>query len=115
MVALETPLAQMLRQVQADLGLSDKEMVSALAVSPSVFARWQEGRAIPEGEPRRRLRILAELDNRLQETFVAEDVPGWLRSSNRYLGGGTPAEYLRDGHFERVEGALEIIDSGIFL
>jgi hypothetical protein len=39
----------------------------------------------------------------------------WLRSDNPYLGGLTPLEVLRAGRTDRVEAALEALDSGMFV
>jgi hypothetical protein len=59
---------------------------------------------------------LLALDVRLRETFdSAEESREWLNAENRYLGGLTPAEAVRAGRVDRVEAALEAIDSGIFV
>jgi Antitoxin Xre/MbcA/ParS C-terminal toxin-binding domain len=39
----------------------------------------------------------------------------WLRSESRYVGGQRPIDALRVGEFDRVEAALEALDSGIFV
>jgi hypothetical protein len=59
---------------------------------------------------------LLGLDARLRETFdSAEAIRGWLNAENRYLGGLTPAEAVRAGRVDRVEAALEALDSGVFI
>ena len=44
-----------------------------------------------------------------------EAARAWLHGSSRYLGGLTPAEAIRVGRFDRVEAALEALDSGVFV
>ena len=61
-------------------------------------------------EQRRRL-ALAE---RLREAF-GENAYEWLHADSRYLGGSKPIEALRAGRVDRVEAALEALDSGFFL
>jgi hypothetical protein len=38
----------------------------------------------------------------------------WLHRPNRYLRGLTPADALRVGRPDRVDGALEVIDAGVY-
>jgi transcriptional regulator with XRE-family HTH domain len=115
MVTIQQTLAEMVEQLSRDLGLSAPELASALGISPRTLDRWRNGEVMPQREARQRLANLTALDRRLHDTFVDEDVAGWLRTDNRYLGGLTPAEVIAVGRFDRVEGALEVIDSGIFL
>jgi hypothetical protein len=44
-----------------------------------------------------------------------EAIRGWLNTKNRYLGGLIPTNAVQVGHFDRVEGALEALDSGTFI
>ncbi|MHB1005347.1 MAG: MbcA/ParS/Xre antitoxin family protein [Chloroflexota bacterium] len=56
------------------------------------------------------------LRHRLLGTFTtAEAARAWLNAANRYLGGLTPADALRVGRLDRVEAALEALDSGVFI
>lgn len=58
----------------------------------------------------------AELDalyRRLSEAFDdREAARAWLEAPNRYLGGQTPEDAVRDGRSDRAEAALEALDSG---
>jgi hypothetical protein len=49
------------------------------------------------------------------ETFGFPAGPRWLRSESRYLGGQRPLDALLAGEFDRVEAALEALDSGVFV
>ena len=56
------------------------------------------------------------LDRWLREAFDSpEAIRDWLNAENRYLGGLTPTEAVQVGRFDRVEAALEALDSGIFV
>jgi uncharacterized protein (DUF2384 family) len=49
------------------------------------------------------------------DTFSTEDMAReWLHRPNRYLRGLTPADALRVGRPDRVDGALEVIDAGVY-
>ena len=52
--------------------------------------------------------LVADLDD-------PESRRAWLRSDNPYLGRLTPLEVLRAGRTDRVEAALEALDSGMFV
>jgi uncharacterized protein (DUF2384 family) len=111
----DTTTVRTLDRVQAELGLSDPELAAALGVSADVLRRWRSAAAAPGAEPSRRLRQLATVAAHLSETFAAPGGSRWLRSENRYLGGQRPIDALRVGEFDRVEAALEALDSGIFV
>lgn len=103
-------------QLQAELGLSESDLARALDTSPRTIARWRAGRSYPQHEVRRRLASLLALRHHLLETFAsAEAARAWLNAANRYLGGLTPADALRVGRPDRVEAALEALDSGVFI
>jgi hypothetical protein len=61
------------------------------------------------------LRELSAVATHLNETFSSPGGPRWLRSASSYLGGQRPLDAILDGEFERVEAALEALDSGIFI
>jgi transcriptional regulator with XRE-family HTH domain len=117
MVALSQSNATIrtLDQAQSDLGLSDPEVAEALGVSLETALRWRSARVTPGAEPLRRLRQLSAVATHLNETFVPPGGPRWLRSESNYLGGRRPLDALLAGEFERVEAALEALDSGIFV
>ena len=114
MATVEVATPYLLDRIERDLGLSPTELAEVLAVSPRTLARWRSGETSPQRGAQRHLTELEALADHLQELFMPEAGPLWMRRANRYLGGQTPAEAMRHGHLERVEGALEVIDSGIF-
>ena len=113
---LEITPARAIEQLQHDLSLSPTELAGALNASPRTVKRWRESQTHPQHNTRVRLAALVTLDHHLRETFgSSEAVQAWLHASNRHLGGLTPADALRAGRVDRVEAALEALDSGIFL
>lgn len=102
--------------LQRDLSLPTDVIAGAVGVSTRTVERWGQGDVFPQTEARRRLERLLSLKDRLSETFPApEDVRRWMRADNRYLGGIKPIEAVRAGRLDRVEGALEALDSGMFI
>lgn len=74
------------------------------------------GRAIPQRAARLRLAELLDLARRLEDTFGEDGAAEtWLRTDSCYLGGMKPSEAIRVGRVDRVEAALEALDSGNFL
>ncbi len=105
-----------IQRLGEELGLSSKDLAAALDVDRRTLERWLSSETYPRRATRRRLAVLLHLDERLHETFTGlEGAREWLHGPNRYLGGMRPIEAVRAGRFDRVEAALEGIDSGIFV
>jgi ribosome-binding protein aMBF1 (putative translation factor) len=114
--ALEMAPHRIVEQVGANLGLSTTELAAALATNPRTLERWRSRATYPQRETRRRLADLLALDRHLREMFrTTEAIQEWLHQPSRYLGGLTPADAVRVGRFDRVEAALEALDSGVFI
>ncbi len=113
---LEMTPAQAVERLEGDLGLSRGELAAALDATSRTLERWRAGTTHPQRDSRRRLAALLNLDEHLRDTFTdREAAREWLRAPNPYLGGLTPADALRAGRADRVEAALEALDSGVFV
>jgi uncharacterized protein (DUF2384 family) len=115
-VVLKQAPEGMLAELESQLGLSSDDLARTLGVSRRTLERWRSGETYPQREARRRLVELSTYWERVRESFTSADAArGWLHEPSRYLGGLTPADALRAGRIDRAEGAMEVIDSGIFL
>lgn len=113
---LEVTPRQAVEQLESDLGLSVRELASGLGVDPRTVERWRAGTTYPQHEARRRLAELLAVQRRLHDTFTTvEAIRGWMHSPHPLFGRLTAADMVRLGRFERVDGALEALDSGIFI
>lgn len=108
-----TPLRE-LDELNREFGLSTHDLARMLDVDPRTVDRWLSGQSYPQHEKRRRRATLLGLYRRIRYTFTtAEAARLWAHTPHRYLGWLSPVETLRAGRFDRVEGALEVLDSGI--
>jgi uncharacterized protein (DUF2384 family) len=115
-VLLETTPHEAIERLGVDLGLSNEDVARAVNSSVRTIERWRSGQAYPQTAMRRRLGELVEFHRHLLETFATPDAArAWLHQVNRNLAGLTPTEVLRAGRLDRVEAALEALDSGIFV
>jgi hypothetical protein len=113
---LEMTPRQAVLRLEADLGLSPKDLTGSLSIDRRTLERWLNGDTYPQREARRRLVDLLALNSRLCEAFDGPvGAREWLHASSRYLGGITPAEALRSGRLDRVNAAFEVLESGIFI
>lgn len=113
---LETTAAQAVEGLMKDGGLSARELADALDATPRTIERWRTEGTHPQRETRRRLAALVELDRHLRDTFEhREAARAWLEAPSQYLGGLRPIEAMRVGRVDRVDAALEALDSGVFL
>lgn len=114
-MALTTTPAAVIELWRA-LGLTLSDLTMALGVEPRSLERWRSGEAVPQREARKNLAALENLRCHILETFESpHDASKWLDAANRYLGGLTPADALRVRRPDRVEAALEALDSGVFV
>jgi len=108
--------AQAISLLEADLGLSMKELEAALDAESRTIGRWVAEQSYPQRESRRRLAALIALHRHLSEMFTTmEAARDWLRDPSRYLAGLTPLDVLRIGRVDRAEAALLALESGIHL
>lgn len=113
---LEMTPVRAVERLEEGLGLSANELAAALDVAPRTLERWRAGQTHPQRDARQRLAALVALDDHLRETFEEPETGHkWMHASNGYLGGLTPAEVVRVGRVDRVEAALEALDSGVFV
>jgi hypothetical protein len=115
MAALEIAPATLVEHVERELLLSEHDIAQALGVDLRTLDRWRSG-TYPQRETRDKLSALAALSQRLCATFTTPEVRRvWLQDDSRFLGGLAPIDALRAGRFDRLEAALEALDSGVFL
>ncbi len=109
-------LKHILDEMARDLNITTDVLAGALAAHPRTVQRWREENTVPQKEGRKRLQDLIAVRDHLYATFTSpEAVHAWMHTNNRYLGGLTPAEVARTGRLDRIEAALEALDSGIFI
>lgn len=114
--ALEATPAQLIRRFVDDLGVHHQDIRDIFRIDQRTLDKWLSGEAYPQRAARVRLNELDALHRHLGETFAdMADARTWLVDPSRYLSGLTPLEVLRIGRVDRVEAALEALDSGIFL
>lgn len=107
---------QTIEELLHGFGLTVREFAQPLGVSERTVERWLAGETLPQHDARRRLAELRLLYAHLAETFeTPEAIPLWLHGKSRYLGGLTPADAIRVGRIDRVEAALDALDSGTFV
>ena len=102
--------------LKRDLDLSTDALAGALKVDSRTVERWRTGASFPQRDGRERLEALMNVRNHVLDTFAtAEAARAWMHASNRYLGGLTPAEVAQAGRIDRIEAALTVLDSGMFI
>jgi putative toxin-antitoxin system antitoxin component (TIGR02293 family) len=112
-VPIDVGLGGPLRQIESDLGLDERGLAMALGVDKRTLARWISGDNYPQTQARKRLQQLVELHHALFLMWSSMDAARtWLHRPSPFLGHTEPIELVRAGRFDRVEAALEAINSG---
>ena len=110
---IQVTLAPAIRRLEADLGLSSRDLAHALGIERRTLGRWISGDAYPRAGARQQLVRLVALHTRLTETFETRQAAhAWLHRPMPYLGNTAPADAVKIGRLDSVEAALEAIDSG---
>jgi putative toxin-antitoxin system antitoxin component (TIGR02293 family) len=113
---LDVTPRQALDRLEKALGIAEEELAQALNSNRRTLQRWRMGAAYPQQMARQRLADLLRVQQRVRHVFEGrESARRWFHSESRYLGGMTPAEAIRVGRLDRVEAALEALDSGVFV
>jgi uncharacterized protein (DUF2384 family) len=106
-------MKEQIGQLQADLGPDERGLATALGVDKWTLSRWISGDNYPRREARKRLQALVELHYALLLMWSSMDAARtWLHRPSPYLGQTEPIELIRAGRCDRVEAALEAINSG---
>jgi transcriptional regulator with XRE-family HTH domain len=109
-------LGELLTLLSQDLALSDSDLLGALEVDARTLDRWRNNETYPQRDARMRLDRLHKFDLQLRETFSDEEaMRAWMTTDNRYLGLLQPREVARAGRLDRLEAALEALNSGAFV
>lgn len=106
-------LGSAIAQLQQDLGLDERGLAQALGVERRTLARWSGGESYPQREARGRLQELVALHAYLGAMWRSRDAARrWLHRPSPFLGHAEPIDLVRAGRLDRVEAALEAINSG---
>jgi DNA-binding XRE family transcriptional regulator len=105
---------QAIVEIRRGLAIEPHDLAQSLGVDTQTVDLWEKGHVYPQQEGRACLDTLLELARNASVFFATlEDVHGWLRNSNRYLGGLTPLEAIRAGRTDRARAALGVMQWGI--
>ncbi len=109
-------LSEQLNHLEAALQITDVQLAQVVGTDPRTVQRWRANETFPQRESRRQLDALANLVQRLSESFkTPEGIILWLNSETGYFGGLRPADALLCGRIDAVDAALEALDSGVFV
>lgn len=111
---LYTTPERAIAELELRLSMGEQDIARALGISARSLHRWGSGESHPQRGSRTNLARLLALSEHLEEAF-GDEAEEWLNADSRYLGGLRPIEALRAGRMDRVEDALEALDSGIVL
>ncbi len=111
-----TDLKDTILDLTRDLGIDNRIVAGGVGADESAVKRWITGASFPQHEKRERLQALLDVRDHVLDTFdTAEAVHEWMHADNRYLSGLSPANVLLAGRVDRVEAALTVLDSGMFI
>lgn len=96
------------------LGLTYREIASALRADESTVHRWRSGESEPFPVFHSRLEALEELLTEVQRTFRSPNAArAWLAREVEALEGKRPRDLLLEGRVERVTALLAALNLGM--
>lgn len=115
-LVLSVTPGQAVKALQADLGLTMRDLQTILDTAPQHIGRWARDAAYPQTKSRQRLAELMAFHGRLEAMFSDwEGARDWLHAPSRYLAGLTPVEAMRAGRVDRARDALLALSAGVYL
>ena len=108
-------VAAKLDSIKLKTGVRGEEFAELIGTTPQTISRWRQGRVDPRPSHLNRLLTLEWLASELAEFYGPEDARVWLRSPNRLLQGGTPAERIQDGRIDEVLTLIDQLKSGAYV
>jgi hypothetical protein len=109
-------LGDLLTGLASSLALTESDLTGVLGVDARTLDRWCKGESYPQREARVRIERLSAFNERIHDTFSDDGaIHAWMTTDSRYLGGLKPTEVARAGRLDRVEAALEALNSGVFI
>lgn len=109
-------LSEQLNRIMTALDIGPDELARVLETNRRTVLRWLTDTNFPQGTSRRRLDEIEALVDRLDTSFKTRDgARAWLRAECGYFGGLRPIDALLSGRIDRVDAALEALDSGVFV
>jgi len=113
---LQATPGQAVKALQADLGLTMRDLGVILDTAERPIERWIRDESYPQTQARQRLAELMAFHGHLEAMFTAwEGARDWLNSPSRYLAGLTPLEVMRAGRVDRAREALLALSAGVYL
>ncbi len=102
------------RHVLADTrrGMTLSDIAGVTGVGERTVQNWARGSSRPVGQPRDRLLELRYIVGQLSDVYEDEGIDIWLHAPQRRFGGRRPLDLLREGEFERVLEAIEMLAGG---
>ena len=111
-----TDLKDTILGIMKDLAIDNRIVVGAIGADELAINHWITGASFPQHEKRARLQALLDVRDHALDTFdTAEAAHSWMHADNRSLSGLSPADVLLAGRVDRVEAALTVLDSGMFI
>ncbi len=111
--SIDIGLGSAIRRLQQDFGLDDRGLASALGVDRRTLTRWAAAETYPQKEAWARLQKIVALHKVLMMMWTTPHAArAWLHRPSPFLGHTEPIELVQRGRFDRVEAALEAINSG---
>jgi len=112
--ALKQLPAVLIADLVEDLGVTEQDLAGIVRANVRTVERWRQTGTYPQRAARERLAELEALHQHLRNTFASPEARrAWMHHATPFLGEMTPADALRAGRLDRVEAALEALDSGI--
>ncbi|MFO6429235.1 hypothetical protein ACLBKT_03990 [Erythrobacter sp. W302b] len=109
-----TALARKLESLREKGDMRDNEVANLLGTRPETVSRWNQGKAYPHARTEQKLLELEYIVDQLNDLYSPREARQFIFSRQRLLNDKSPAELIRDGHFEAVITLIGRMRDGIY-
>ncbi|MEX2228198.1 MAG: antitoxin Xre/MbcA/ParS toxin-binding domain-containing protein [Dehalococcoidia bacterium] len=108
-------LATRVRELSAEIGLTQSDVGQIVGSSSRSVSRWWSGQSVPQRSKQQRLLELTYVLDAVSTVLDPEDAHMWFFSPNRLLDHDSPADRIRAGDFRSVLALIEALADGVFV
>jgi len=107
--------AEKLERIRNDASLSRQDVAGIVGASARTVIRWATGQTLPRGTSRDRLLELAAVAQQLAKVMRQDAATAWLYEPNPLLDHERPVDFIGNGEYRKVLGAIDAIAEGVFV
>ena len=112
---MTSAVARKLESIRTKGAMRHIEVANLLGTRPETVSRWNQGRAYPHASTEKTLLELEFIVDQLSDFYEPNEARQWIFSPQKHLGGGSPAELIREGKIDEVRRLVNQLRDSVYV